>query len=118
MKKLILALILICGLPVSALAQSSSPTAIDEVRKNARIHVGPFYLTPTLQFKELGVDSNVFNAAGEQKSDFTATFGPKVNLWIPMARRGLLTTSVATDIVWYAQYASERSIDPQVTPAR
>lgn len=113
MKKLTLALLLICGLPAAALAQSSSPEEIDEVRTKARVHIGPFYFTPTVQLKELGIDSNVFNAAGEQKSDFTVTFGPKVNLWVPMARRALVTTSAAADVVWYAEYASERSIDPQ-----
>ena len=113
MKKQILALLIFCSLPAAALAQSGSAESIDNVRENARIHVGPFYLTPALQLKELGVDSNVFNAAGEQKSDFTMTFGPKVDLWIPMARRALLSTTAATDIVWYAQYDSERSIDPQ-----
>jgi hypothetical protein len=113
MKKLILALTLTCGAPAAALAQSSSPEEIDEVRKNARVHVGPFYLTPSVQLKELGVDSNVFNAAGQQKSDFTVTFGPKLNMWVPVARRALFTSSAATDIVWYAEYTSERSIDPQ-----
>ncbi len=113
MTKLTLALLLACGLPAAALAQSSSAEEIDEVRKNARVHVGPFYLTPSVQLKELGIDSNVFNAAGEQKSDFTVTVGPKVNMWVPLARRALFTTSAATDIVWYAQYGSERSIDPQ-----
>ena len=113
MKKQILALLIFCSLPAAALAQSASSESIDSVRENARIHVGPFYLTPALQLKELGVDSNVFNAAGEQKSDFTVTFGPKVDLWVPMARRALFSTSAATDVVWYAQYDSERSIDPQ-----
>ena len=115
MTKLTLALLLLCALPVTAAGQTSSPDEIDEVRKNARVHVGPFYLTPSIQLKEFGVDSNVFNAAGEQKSDFTATFGPKVSLSIPIARRALFTGTAATDLVWYAQYESERSIDPQFT---
>jgi hypothetical protein len=36
-----------------------------------------------------------------------------VSLWVPMARRALFTTTASTDVVWYAQYGSERSIDPQ-----
>ena len=55
----------------------------------------------------------MFNAAGEQKSDFTFTVGPKVDLWVPVARRALLQGTAATDLVWYAQYDSERSVDPQ-----
>jgi hypothetical protein len=33
--------------------------------------------------------------------------------WIPVARRALFQVRAATDLVWYANYATERSIDPQ-----
>jgi Putative beta-barrel porin 2 len=88
---------------------------VEDVRKNAKIHAGPVYLTPLLQLKDFGVDSNVFNAAGEQKSDFMTNVSATVNLWVPAARRALLSTTAATDLVWYATYDSERSIDPQLT---
>ena len=81
------------ALPLHASAQTFGTTRgaeeIDEVRREARSHLGPIYVTPTILLKELGVDSNVFNAAGEQKSDFTFTVGPKVDLWVPVARRAL-----------------------------
>jgi hypothetical protein len=117
MRFLALLLIVLIGAltPAAAAAQTASPQEIDEVRKNARVHAGPFYLTPSIQLKELGVDSNVFNAAGEQVSDFTANVSPRVDLWVPVARRALFSTSVATDLVWFREYSSERSIDPQVT---
>ena len=101
------------ALPLGAFAQSAGAEQIDEVRRDARMHVGPFYLSPTVHLKELGVDSNVFNAAGEQKSDFTFTVGPSVDLWVPVARRVLFQGTAAADAVWYSQYDSERSIDPQ-----
>jgi hypothetical protein len=90
-------------------------TDIDQVRENARIHAGPFYLTPTIHLKELGVDSNVFNTAGVQVSDFTFTVTPKTDLWIPVARRALFQVTAAADLVYFAQYSSERSVDPQFT---
>jgi len=103
------------ALPLHASAQTTAGGAeqVDEVRSEARVHVGPFYMTPRFLLKELGIDSNVFNAAGEQKSDFTFTVGPKLDLWVPIARRGLLQGTAATDLVWYSQHDSERSIDPQ-----
>ena len=103
------------GIPASAVAQSDAPSAPADVRSEARGHFGPFYLTPGVRLKELGVDSNVFNSAGEQKSDFTFTVTPIVNISVPMARRALITTTLASDLVWYAHYATERSVDPQVT---
>lgn len=101
--------------PALSAAQSSSSQEIDEVRKNARIHFGPLYLTPSLVLKELGVDSNVFNDAGEQKSDFMFNVSPQARVWVPVARRALFGATVATDLVWYREYDTERSVDPQVT---
>jgi hypothetical protein len=103
------------GLPAGSAAQSEAPGAPANVRSEARSHVGPFYFTPGVRLKELGVDSNVFNAAGEQKSDFTFTLAPTLNVAVPMARRALLATTVGSDLVWYARYATERSVNPRVS---
>jgi hypothetical protein len=105
--------------PVTALAQTPEPATgaeqVDAVRKESRMHVGGLYLTPSIHLKEFGVDSNVFNAAGEQKSDFTFTLTPKADLYVPVARRALLQSTVETDLVWYTKYDTERSVDPQFT---
>jgi hypothetical protein len=101
------------ALPAAALAQSQGPERIDEVRREARTHLGPFYATPTIVLKELGVDSNVFNAAGEPESDFTFTAAPAADVWVPVARRALFQLTAGSDLVWYANFNSERSIDPQ-----
>jgi Putative beta-barrel porin 2 len=103
------------GIPASAAAQTEASAQPSDVRSEARGHVGPFYLTPGVRLKELGVDTNVFNAAGEQKSDFTFTVAPMLNVSVPMARRALFTTTLASDLVWYAHYDTERSVNPQVT---
>jgi Putative beta-barrel porin 2 len=92
---------------------AGSTQSIDEVRKDYRLHGGPFYVNPALQLKELGVDSNVFNSAGQQASDFTFTITPEADIAVPMARRGLVKAELGTDLVYYAQYASQRSVDPQ-----
>jgi Putative beta-barrel porin 2 len=103
----------VLALPVMAAAQTTGAERIDEVRREASGHLGPLYFTPQLLLKELGVDSNVFNAAGEPKSDFTFTVGPTADVWLPVARRALFQARVGTDLVYYATYATERSIDPQ-----
>jgi hypothetical protein len=107
--------IMAIGIPASAAAQTEASSQPGDVRTEARGHVGPFYLTPGVRLKELGVDSNVFNSAGEQKSDFTFTVAPIIKVSVPMARRALLTTTLASDLVWYAHYETERSVNPQVT---
>jgi hypothetical protein len=115
-RKLALMFFAVVLISVTAAAQVASlPDSVESVRRDARIHVGPFYMTPTLQLKELGIDTNVFNAGGEPKSDFAFTVTPRANVWIPVARRALFTAIVASDLVWYAKYSSERSVNPQFT---
>ena len=99
--------------PVMAAAQTTGAERVDEVRREANGHIGPLYFTPKLFLRELGVDSNVFNAAGDPKSDFTFTVSPGADVWLPVARRALFQARVGTDLVYYANYATERSIDPQ-----
>ena len=109
------ALLLAWAIPVAAAAQSDAPAPINEVRQNSRLHAGPLYAKPTLQLRELGIDNNVYNTYGDQQlSDFTATFMPKLDLSVPVAKRALLQATTAADLVWYAKYAGERSIDPQL----
>lgn len=114
MKRLVL-FVLATGLPVASAAQEPTSAAISEVRREARGHLGPVYFTPQLLIKELGVDRNVFNEAGEQQSDFTMTLAPKLDVWVSVARRALLRTTVAPDVVWYAEHDTERSINPQLS---
>lgn len=116
MRKYLLFALACAIVPVGAQAQGpSQAVTIDTVRKEARIHAGPLYLTPALQLKELGVDTNVYNTGADPKSDFTFTLTPKVDLWVPVARRLLISSTVASDVVWYAKYAGERSLNPQFT---
>jgi hypothetical protein len=93
------------------IAVAQTPGA-DDPRAQAKIHVGPLYLTPAVQVREVGVDTNVFNTAADPKSDFTLTLGPEANIWIPMGRRALLKTTTGADFVYFQRYASERSINP------
>jgi hypothetical protein len=103
--------------PATPTAISTTPGSsqtISDIRKLYHVRLGPFYINPALLLKELGVDTNVFNQAGAQKSDFTFTVTPKADVALPFGHRGLLRTTAAMDAVWYATYVSERSLDPQI----
>ena len=89
----------------SAWAQSE-----DDPRSTARMHIGPFYVTPVVAIKNLGIDTNVFNAAEDPKSDFTATVGPGIDVFIPISR-AVVSVSSLTDFVYFHTFASERSIN-------
>ena len=91
-----------------------STSAIDEVRTTYPLHAGPLYMRPRIALENLGVDTNVFNQAGEQRSDFTFTLTPQADIALPVARRALLKATVGSDLVYYATYDTERSVDPEV----
>ncbi len=78
------------------------------------MHVGPFYLTPSVTLKEFGVDTNVFNEVDEPKKDFTFTVAPHLELWVPFTRRARVRVTTGADLVYYQTYETERSVNPQV----
>ena len=61
----------------------ASPVAAQEWRppdpkadpwRDARLRIGPIFLNPTFQIKDLGVDDNVFNdTPGGERQDLTGT---------------------------------------------
>ena len=113
---------LLCSLACSqALAQPVAPPratagsteAIDEVRESATLRLGPVYVEPAIRLKELGVDTNVFNQWENARSDFTFTVTPRADVAVPLARSGLLKAEVGADLVYFAQFVSERSVDPR-----
>ena len=75
-----------------------------------RVRFGPLSMSPTIGLSNLGVDKNVFNdPPGKQpKQDFTATLTPKTDLWLHVGGTWV-TAAINEQIVWYQQYASERS---------
>jgi hypothetical protein len=95
-------------------ASGGSTSAIDEVRTTYPLHAGPLYMRPRIALENLGVDTNVFNQAGEQRSDFTFTLTPQADIALPIARRALLQATVGSDLVYYANYETERSVNPEV----
>ena len=95
--------------PSSATAQEE-----DDFRSEARMRLGALYLTPSVVLTNLGVDTNVFNAAGERQQDFTFSLSPHVDAWLPFGRRTLLETSVTLGIDYYQKFESERSFNPDV----
>lgn len=109
-------LFLICALlavPPAASAQVNS-LASDRPREQAKVKLGPFYVTPSIALDEMGVDTNVLNQQTGPQSDFTFTVAPQARVWLPIGRRALVRTQGGADLVWYRTLESERSVNPQV----
>lgn len=111
MNRRVLLALLIC-LPATNAAGQVNTLQADNPHQEARLKVGPFYVSPRIDLTEFGVDSNVFNTPIVQLRDFTFTVRPSANVWLPFARRGLVKANIGADFVWYQRFSSERSIDP------
>ena len=101
--------------PLSATAQVQPP---GDFRKTDRVHIGPRYMTPAIDLKEFGVDSNVFNTTDQPESDFVVTVTPRAALWIPVGQRLIWQANTSGDFVYFATHASERSINPRSAHGR
>jgi putative beta-barrel porin BBP2 len=94
-----------CALSMPATAQTMEEPDVSK----ARVLIGPLAMNPTLELTNLGVDTNVFDAAsGQEQQDFTLTVTPKSDIWLRIGRTWIIG-NVREDIVWFQNYASERS---------
>ena len=98
----VLSLVLLSA--VRASAQTPDPWA------QASWHFGPLAVTPSFGVTNIGVDTNVFNSEIDPKSDFTASLGPRGEWWCRIGPTRFHGKSTV-DLVYFAKYPSERSIN-------
>lgn len=90
--------------PSAASAQDQPDPASE-----ARLHLGPLALTPTM-VTNIGYDSNVFNSAEDAKGDLVASFRPQADGWLRLGRVRLSGTG-QLDFVYFNHYESERAVN-------
>jgi hypothetical protein len=73
--------------------------------------MGAFYLTPKLELKSAGSDTNVFNAETAPVSDATIVLSPSLEAALPLGNRFRFTARGFVDFTWFRDFTSERSTD-------
>ncbi len=99
---------------VPCVAQVTTVQIPENTPPDSPIQLGPFYVTPTFELREIGIDTNVFNDDDVKERDFTATpsaVATGVTLFGPMRFTGLLNT----EYVWFQKFRSERSFNSTST---
>lgn len=76
----------------------------------ARYRFGPLGLNPRFAIRDIGIDSNVFNAAGEPQEDFTATLSSELEALLRVGRLYFAGTT-ASDYVFFREFKDERSVN-------
>jgi hypothetical protein len=95
---------LVIATPAPGSAQVSEPP------DDARVHVGPLTLSPSIAVTNAGHDNNVYFAAQNPQSDFTATASPSVQGWLRLAALQFTGRS-QIDAVYYRELSDLRAID-------
>ena len=90
-------------------ATSATGQEFSNDRPNAPVLVGPVFLRPRFEIRDVGVDSNVFNES-EPAEDFTATLSAAVEADVLFGSMRVSGRSVS-DYVWYRDFAEERSVN-------
>lgn len=77
---------------------------------DARVHLGPLALSPSLQIPTIGVDTNVFNSVDNPQRDFTITMEPQTDAWLHFGP-GLLSARIGLGLVYFQKFTAERAIN-------
>lgn len=93
-------------LPTPLYAQAPA----EEPGSTARLQLGPLGLTPKIALRNLGVDTNVFNASDAPEKDFTAALVPGVDAWLRLGR-ARLTSRTAVEWNYFHKATHQRSFN-------
>jgi Putative beta-barrel porin 2 len=101
-------------LPVAALFVLLPCRALAEdtvAERPGRFHTGPFWLTPRLEIRSAGYDTNVYNAQTGAISDPAFVIAPGLVAALPLGRRLTLEGRGLVSWNWFSRETSERSVD-------
>ncbi len=101
-------LAVLCGAAATP-ARAQSPLPPDPVQSGS-LNIGPVALTPRLELRNVGIDSNVFNESEAPREDFTATVRPSLDAGIRLGIARVVYRSWM-DIVYFQKYKDERSLN-------
>jgi hypothetical protein len=88
-------------------AFAQPPIAPAEPSTPARMQAGPLEVRPAIILRDIGWDSNVFNQAGRQEGDYTATVGAKVDASLRKSHV-IGTYSSFYEYLFFKEFQSER----------
>jgi len=103
---LLTAVFLALGAPLAAQAQS----ALVDGWADARWRFGPLAVTPKVELRNLGWDTNVFNEAKDPKQDVTATLAAPIDWWLRFGR-GRLHGVNTFEGVYFSKYIDQRGFN-------
>lgn len=95
----------------SAAAQGwTPPDPTTDPWNSAKLRIGPFFMAPSFDLRDVGIDNNVFRDEANPRQDLTATIAVKTVFGAHIRAFNLRITQ-DNRYLWFRRYTSERSID-------
>ncbi len=85
---------------------------ITEQQKKGRLRLGSLALTPRLELRNAGVDTNVFVTETNPTKDTAVVLRAASDAYLPMGRRVRAAGTVWLDLNYFASESDQRSTDP------
>ncbi len=91
---------------------------LDQITKKARWKVGPFRIYPTIQFRNIGYDDNVYYQREEDEpiSDYTVTISPEIKTYLLFRNYLILSFTESPSYVYYSKQKRERRWNNIISP--
>lgn len=99
------------ALALAACLAATELAAAPSSARPGRFRIGPLWLTPRLELKNAGVDSNVLQSQTNVVPDTMAVLSPTLDAALFAGRRLRLTGSGYLDLNYFRRRSSERSLD-------
>ena len=93
------------------LAQPGSAAEAPRKPRPGRFKLGPLFLTPRLQLKNAGVDTNVFNSSVATVGDTVVVLSPTLDAALPVGKRLRLSGRGFLDLNYFERQRTQRSTD-------
>ena len=104
----------------SAYGQSyqSFKSTLEQITERVKLKIGPFRILPTIQFKNIGYDSNVYyqHEDNDPVSDFTITFSPEAQVYLLFRDHLILSLAENPEYVYYFEQKRERRWNNTFSP--
>lgn len=104
----------------SAYGQSyqSFKSTLEQITERVKLKIGPFRILPTIQFKNIGYDNNVYyqHEDNDPVSDFTITFSPEAQVYLLFRDYLILSLEENPEYVYYFEQKRERRWNNTFSP--
>ena len=91
----------------------------DQIKRETKLKIGPFRIFPTLYFRNIGYDDNVYyqREDANPSSDFTGTVSPEFKVYLLLGRKLIFSLTENPEYVYYIKQKRERRFNNRFLPA-